>query len=228
MAKWLKPTSRKLVGATFICIILIGVAYGAQQAQLPDLQSKLKESISSHRILDPDPRATSLMLQSPPSRQSISLSSEDPSAEVSELVAVNSVRQRDIICDEEQTGDANDMGLVNSLGVKVTGQEVASENAWPEEDISMDLNPGDDVERVVDNAINASLQQLEDQDDGSVQKAQSDKSMKVGNDLDITVTGISVTALNTAEGGSAVATSNIVIKPVQIIICSSEIEEKLK
>ncbi|MGV8174590.1 MAG: hypothetical protein ACP5OU_02695 [Methanothrix sp.] len=228
MAKWLRPTGRKLVGATFICIILIGAAYGTQPANLPDLQSKLKESISSQPILNPDPRATALMLQSPPSRQSISLSSADPSAEVSELVAVNSVRQRDIICDEEQTGDANDMGLVNSLGVKVTGQEVASENAWPEEDIGMDLNAGEDVESVVDNAINASLQQIEDRDEGSVQKTQSDKSMKVGNDLDIAVTGISVTALNTAEGGSAVATSNIVIKPVQIIICSSEIEEKLK
>ena len=44
----------------------------------------------------------------------------------------------------------------------------------------------------------------------------------------IDVSGISVSAVNTVQGGSAVATSNIVIKPVQIIICPSEVEEKLK
>jgi hypothetical protein len=42
------------------------------------------------------------------------------------------------------------------------------------------------------------------------------------------VNGITVSAINTVEGGSAVATSNIVIKPVQIIISPSEVEEKLK
>jgi hypothetical protein len=46
--------------------------------------------------------------------------------------------------------------------------------------------------------------------------------------MNINVNGISVSAINTVEGGSAVATSNIVIKPVQIIISPSEVEEKLK
>ena len=36
--------------------------------------------------------------------------------------------------------------------------------------------------------------------------------------MNIDVSGISVTALNTVEGGSAVATSNIIIRPVQISI----------
>jgi hypothetical protein len=52
--------------------------------------------------------------------------------------------------------------------------------------------------------------------------------LQLGNNLDIDIRGVSVSAINTVKGGSAVATSNIIIKPVQIIICPSEVEEKLK
>jgi hypothetical protein len=48
------------------------------------------------------------------------------------------------------------------------------------------------------------------------------------NNMNIDVRGISVRAVNTVPGGKAVATSNIVIKPVQILICPPEVEEKLK
>jgi hypothetical protein len=48
------------------------------------------------------------------------------------------------------------------------------------------------------------------------------------NNMNINVRGISVRAVNTMPGGKAVATSNIVIKPVQILICPPEVEEKLK
>jgi len=60
---------------------------------------------------------------------------------------------------------------------------------------------------------------------GSRSKAQSKAP---GNYLNVEVSKISVTATNTVEGGSAVATSNIIIKPVQYIVCPSEVEEKLK
>jgi hypothetical protein len=46
--------------------------------------------------------------------------------------------------------------------------------------------------------------------------------------MNIEVSGISVSAINTVEGGSAVANSNIVIKPVQIITAPAEVDEKLK
>lgn len=49
-----------------------------------------------------------------------------------------------------------------------------------------------------------------------------------GNYLDIDVHGISVQAINTIEGGNAVATSNIIIKPVQTVILSPEVRERLK
>lgn len=50
----------------------------------------------------------------------------------------------------------------------------------------------------------------------------------IGNYLIIDVHDISVSAMNNIKGGSAVATSNIIIEPVQIIVCPSEVEEKLK
>jgi hypothetical protein len=49
-----------------------------------------------------------------------------------------------------------------------------------------------------------------------------------GNYLEIDVHDISVSAINTMQGGNAVATSNIIIEPLQIIVCPSEVDEKLK
>jgi hypothetical protein len=49
-----------------------------------------------------------------------------------------------------------------------------------------------------------------------------------GNYLNVEVSGITVNAINTVEGGSAVATSNIVIEPVQTIVYAPEVEEKLR
>ena len=49
-----------------------------------------------------------------------------------------------------------------------------------------------------------------------------------GNYLGIDVSGITVSAINTMERGSAVATSNIIINPVQIFDLAPEVEEKLK
>ena len=80
---------------------------------------------------------------------------------------------------------------------------------------------GDDIEKIVDNAFNNGTKNK--QNDGKTAK-----SVQLGNNMNINVNGITVSAINTVEGGSAVATSNIVIKPVQIIISPSEVEEKLK
>ena len=48
------------------------------------------------------------------------------------------------------------------------------------------------------------------------------------NRLDIKVEGISVQAINTVKGGSAAATSNIIIEPVQIIELSYQAKDKLR
>ena len=52
------------------------------------------------------------------------------------------------------------------------------------------------------------------------------------NAMDISVTGITVIAINMAEGGSAVASSDIVLHPVQSLgeaaVVNPEVDEKLK
>ncbi len=48
------------------------------------------------------------------------------------------------------------------------------------------------------------------------------------NRLDIRVSGVSVRAINTVEGGKATATSNIIIEPVQIIQIPCQAVDKLR
>ena len=55
-----------------------------------------------------------------------------------------------------------------------------------------------------------------------------DPEGQLRNRLDIRVSGISVRAINTVEGGSATATSNIIIEPVQKIELSSQARDKLR
>ena len=80
------------------------------------------------------------------------------------------------------------------------------------------------IEQLVDNALDSAL------GDNAVggKKYGNLGTESARNNLDIEVSGISTKAINTVEGGSAIATSNIIIKPVQIIVCSPEVEEKLK
>jgi hypothetical protein len=122
MENKLRPTGLMLVGATFICIsILIGAANGAEHASMPDLQGKLKETTSLRLILSQQLGGSDIVPRTPPTKQSIPLSSDDPSYQVSDLTAINSVAERDVVFDEQQNGDPNVKGLVNSLGVSVTG-----------------------------------------------------------------------------------------------------------
>jgi hypothetical protein len=208
MSKILGPAGFVLAGFTFICLCAVLAASAAEMpSNLPDLQSEFKESISMRHNSEFTP-------QSLPSKEKISLEGSHSARRISDLKAVNAVRVRDIVCNEVQNGDPNAMGLMNSLDVSVTGRQEESEKAWPEE------KREDDVEKVVDNALNASLESSGNYEGSELER--------LGNNLDIDVHGISVSAINTVKGGSAVATSNIIIKPVQIIICPSEVEEKLK
>ena len=110
-------------------------------------------------------------------------------------------------------------GIANFLDVAVTGQENAKKT-WPGERWEDNY-----IDEIVDNALNTSLKNEEK--NGQMAR-KSTQLQPIGNNLNIDVSGISVSAVNTVQGGSAVATSNIIIKPVQIIICPSEVEEKLK
>ena len=101
-------------------------------------------------------------------------------------------------------------GVANFLDVAVTGQEKAKKT-WPGERWEDNY-----IDEIVDNALNTSMKNEEKNGQMARKSAQL---QPIGNNLNIDVSGISVSAINTVQGGSAVATSNIMIKPVQIIIC---------
>jgi len=225
MEKIQGPTGRLLVGAVFICLLISQSACAAQSpSNLPDLQKGLKESQSGpfnqdHRewgigLLHPSDLGPDIL----PSKEKIALNESDSSEQVSDLTAMNADRERYIIYDGKQYGDPNAQGLVNSLDIAVTGQE-ETKTVSPSENWDDSY-----IDQIVDSALSASM--INEGKNG--QLARSSSSRPLGNNLDIDVRGISVRAINTVPGGSAVATSNIIIKPVQIIICSSEVEEKLK
>lgn len=215
-----------LVGSIFICLlILLSVAAAEHPADLPDLQKKLKEAKSGpfdhndrewgSRQLHPSGLPFDLM----PSKEKIAMNGSDSIEQVSDLTAMNEVKEREIICDGEQYGDPEAQGLVNFMEIGVTGQGEAKK-VWPGE--SWDDNY---IDKIVDNAFNTSRK--DEAKNGQVAR-RSTQLQSLGNNLDIDVSGISVSAINTVQGGSAVATSNIIIKPVQIIISPSDVEEKLK
>ncbi len=229
-----------LVGAIFICLCLMLNAAGSA-ADLPDLQKEMKKSLSgtldqSHgsamgkfRVqgetitlpwserhvsgLGPD----SLLPRSQPSREEIALNEADSKRAVTDLTAINGQKEREIVYDGSQNGDPESEGLSNSLEISVTGQETDDGPlSWYEGNAA-----ADNIESVVDNALNS-----DGEYNSNANRSRSAASL--GNNMVIDVSGISVSAINTVKGGSATATSNIVIRPVQIIVCPSEVEEKLK
>ena len=135
-----------------------------------------------------------------PKKEEISLDSSNPVANVKDLSAINTLKQRDLRFEDSQNGDPKYQGLANSLGISVSGE-------------------GNDDADDADTGRQA--------DDIGGQEFGNDKMHPAGNYLSVDVRDISVSAINTMKGGSAVATSNIIINPVQIIVCPSEVMQKL-
>jgi hypothetical protein len=141
------------------------------------------------------------------------------------MYALNTNMQRDIVFDDTQNGVPLKKGLKrNSMDIAISGrngngQAPSKDNSW------LDNEPDVGIENTMDNAV------VSKQHDGPVNyqnHSGSSGNQRLGNYMNIDVNGINVQAINTVQGGSAVATSNIEIKPVQIINCPPEVEEKLK
>jgi hypothetical protein len=218
MNKMPGPIGLMLVGAVFVCLCIMPSAPAAEMhSSLPDLQDELKKSSSVpfRQIPEMQHRLRELAPQSSPSNEKVDLLGSSPVARVSDLKAINTVKQRDVIYDEAQGGDPESQGLLNSMDISITGQEPAKSDMFGKG------GSGDDIEQIVDDAFNNRIGNRKN--DG-----RTERSQQIGNNMNIEVSGISVSALNTVPGGSAVATSNIIIRPVQIIVSPSEVEEKLK
>lgn len=229
MKKMLAPTGAMLVGVLFIGL-LIGLAAAVPQLEANEELHKLKEyqthmdsnkgqlKLPSDTICFPwasrevsglESHRSDIMRRSAPAKEKILLNASHSKGQVEDLTAMNTVRQRDIVYEEPQSDTPN------SLDIRVGKRE--GESGW-----SGRFPEGDSLEKYVDNAL-----------DSGMKKGRYDGQAYAGaqpqeNYLDIDVSGITVSAINTVEGGSAEATSNIVIKPVQIIVCPCEAEEKLK
>jgi hypothetical protein len=244
--KKLAPTGAMLVGAVFVClcIVVLGMTSSGQPfAQ--DLPGNVnlfnpgsanqqedhrlgKLELPGNMIYFPwacqqipslEPHRGDIMPRSMPVMENIVLDKDHPPQQLNDLKAMNAVKQREIVSNGQQSGDPQSQGLINTLDVCVSGKGNAKLQ-WPENE------PDDNnLEKFVDNATQSGRKngRFDDPSSGAYPG-----SKRLGNFMNIEVSGVSVSAINTVEGGSAVATSNIIIKPVQIIVCSPEVEEKLK
>ena len=149
--------------------------------------------------------------------EQIELNSSHSAVEVESLTAVNTQGQRDLHYDASspQEGDAEFDGLENSLDISVQGEEEEISDSGLFDAIPYDSLLEDLPEDISENVSSGST-------------FPHNRIRQAGNYLNIEVKDITVSAINTMEGGSAVATSNIVIEPVQIIYCPSEVNAKLK
>jgi hypothetical protein len=152
------------------------------------------------------------MTLSRPVNEEIDMTGANSKEKVQDIEAINAVKQRTIVYDDVQRGDGVDKG--NSMNIEITGNGQEKQST-----MDMDDDLGNAIEDKVDSAFMSSNQESRDKTGTTHSQV---------NNLDIDVSGISVSAINTVPGGTAIATSNIKIEPVQIIIESSEASVKLK
>jgi hypothetical protein len=217
-----KPTSLMLVGILFICIFLTPALAEPQLnglEQINKLKERHTERSSDLGILNVG--ADTIYFpwynrQNPPVRPDLSgsvstsskkeeilMDSTNSTANVRDLSAINSLKERDLLYKDTQDADASNQGTVNSQNISVSG-------------------PGNDKSE-------DEVAKMQWQEDGMVGREPENSDLHhAGNYLSVDVHDISVSAINTMQGGNAVATSNIIIEPVQIIVCPSEVDEKLK
>jgi hypothetical protein len=233
------------VGTLFIILFFGAVASGASQNNLEEfnrLQASLSEILDHPQGCLGDPETGQIRLPSQtgffpwssrssfgsaspalpgpssrPAREEILMDHVSSEAAVQDLTALNTVWERNLECDERQGVDGSN-GTENSLNLKVVGGGSESDGVRPEN------GSRDDIEQRVDGILAGGGRDMAS-DQGT---RLGSGPRRLGNYLNVEVHGITVRAINTVEGGSAVATSNIIIKPVQIIVYPSEVEERLR
>jgi hypothetical protein len=153
------------------------------------------------------------MPSSRPVNEEIAMTGANSKEQVQDLEAINAVKQRTIVYDGVQKSDGVHEG--NSLNIGITGNGQEKQGM-----MDLDDDFGNAIEEKVDSAITSGMNHGSGDKTGSIHRQV--------NNLNIDVTGISVSAINTVPDGNAIATSNIEIEPVQIITEPSEASEKLK
>ncbi len=135
-----------------------------------------------------------------PVTEEIIMDANNSSANLDDLLVINSVKERDVIERSSQNGDPEDEDQSNALSIDVGGGEGQGDVASDYDSESIEAG-GSGFGR------------------GDIKYA--------GNYLTVNVHDIKVTAVNSMPDGNAVATSNIIIEPVQTIVVPSEVHQKL-
>jgi hypothetical protein len=218
-----KSTSALLVGFILIFFFFSGLVV-AEQHSLGQLK------IGNETIIFPwamryipdiySPHSSSMSL-STPTKDDIIMNSTNSTAMVQDLSAINSAKERDILYNDSQNDDPKYQGVLNTVGISVSGNGGDEVDGW-----ALKSPKNKYIEQLAEKASRLGVPQRNATRDD--QKNSSEKIEHYGNYLGIDVRGISVSAINTMDGGSAVATSNIIINPVQIINLAPEVEEKLR
>ena len=220
----LKPKSTSALLVVFLLIFFFSGLVVAEQHSLGQLK------IGNETIIFPwamqyipdiySPHSSSISL-SLPTKDDIIMNSTNSTAMVQDLSAINSAKVRDLLYNDSQNGDPKYQGVFNTVGISVSGNGKEAVDDW-----ALKGPKNKYIEQLADEARRLGVPQRNATAEDP--KFSSEKRDPYGNYLGIDVRGISVSAINTMDGGSAVATSNIIINPVQIINLAPEVEEKLR
>jgi hypothetical protein len=215
-----------------ILVLLMAVLASPAMAAMGDLKSNLLDqqnagmgqlALSSGTVYFPwseqeknaaRPACGGVMPVCCPVKENVFMEGSQSHEQVADLKSLNTVKERNIVYGDCQT-ESSEEGAGNFMEISVTG--------------AGDGEKGSDFGGAYgDFGIEQKIDEVLASDPGSRSSRSGFGPQDQRNYMDIDVSGISVTAINTVPNGNAVATSNIIIKPVQIIESPSEVGEKLK
>jgi hypothetical protein len=218
-------------GVLALCFcLMLGISF-CQASDTADALNSYRELQSNfisdqHKFLEEHPNLISTLSEkfimsshfgrifsSRPVQEKIAMKGDHSKEQVQDINAINTVKERTIVYGDVQKGDGVNHG--NSMDIQVIGSEQDNQDG---------LEQDDDLGRLIEEKVDFAM--ISGMDHGLSDNTGS--AHILGNDLNIDVSGISVQAINTVQSGSAIATSNIRIEPVQIIVEPSEAREKLK
>ena len=184
-----------------------------------DLQSEFLSFKNNFSQVPPDPviisaKASAAILfpeiYEPPINEEIVMSGADSREQVHDILSLNSVGERTVKHGDIQASSDR----ANSMDIEISGIE---------EENSSRADLPENFEDVLEEEVDAAIASGMDSKPGNI----SGSAFIQSNNLNIEVKDISVTAINTMDGGTATAISNIIIEPVQIIN-PSQVSEKLR
>jgi hypothetical protein len=156
-------------------------------------------------------------LQDDDAAENLSSNLGSKNVRLQKLSALNAAKVRNLIYGASPSDASGGLDRSYRLNLTMSGEENACEGG------NLAAGTSNSMQEFMHDLLLASQENA-----ASSQVSKSGNSVGYGNYLNIGVHGISVQAINTIEGGNAVATSNIIIRPVQTIVDFPEVQERLK